>query len=183
MSIAEQVFVVGHRNPDTDSICSAIAYANLCQRQGRTNVIPGRAGSLNRQAEFVLESDLRRALSGDELDVERIRSLLDEAKWWGIDLDTAGLSYLFEQTLEEMMTRFVSAPDYLALLHSLVQAVELIRSIPLEVDLWMVQNLYYEMLQTNYPEFQGRAKGGDETAGEWVTQFSSLGEQLSIQVA
>ena len=56
MSQPERVFVVGHRNPDTDSICSAIAYAELCQRQGRTNVFAGRVGGLNRQTEFVLDA-------------------------------------------------------------------------------------------------------------------------------
>jgi len=56
MSRPERVFVVGHRNPDTDSICSAIAYAELCQRQGRDNVFPGRTGHLNRQTEFVLDT-------------------------------------------------------------------------------------------------------------------------------
>lgn len=56
MSRTERVFVVGHRNPDTDSVCSAIAYAELCQRQGRDNVFPGRAGNLNRQTEFILEA-------------------------------------------------------------------------------------------------------------------------------
>lgn len=52
----ERVFVVGHRNPDTDSICSAIAYAELCRRQGRANVFPGRVGPVNRQTEFILDS-------------------------------------------------------------------------------------------------------------------------------
>ena len=56
MSQPERVFVVGHRNPDTDSICSAIAYAELCQLQGRSNVFPGRVGGLNRQTEFVLDT-------------------------------------------------------------------------------------------------------------------------------
>jgi manganese-dependent inorganic pyrophosphatase len=56
MSRGERVFVVGHRNPDTDSICSAIAYAELCQLQGRKNVFPGRAGHLNRQTEFVFDT-------------------------------------------------------------------------------------------------------------------------------
>ncbi len=51
----ERVYVVGHRNPDTDSICSAMAYARLLQRQGRSEVRAGRAGHLNRQTEFVLE--------------------------------------------------------------------------------------------------------------------------------
>jgi manganese-dependent inorganic pyrophosphatase len=51
----DKVYVIGHRNPDTDSICSAIAYARLCQRQGRDEVQPARAGTLNKQTEFVLE--------------------------------------------------------------------------------------------------------------------------------
>jgi manganese-dependent inorganic pyrophosphatase len=56
MSQKERVFVVGHRNPDTDSICSAMAYAELCQQQGRHNVFPARAGHINRQTEFVLDA-------------------------------------------------------------------------------------------------------------------------------
>ncbi|GAB6082350.1 putative manganese-dependent inorganic diphosphatase [Desulfuromonas carbonis] len=50
-----RIFVVGHRNPDTDSICSAIAYARLRQRQGVEHILPARAGNVNRQTEFVLE--------------------------------------------------------------------------------------------------------------------------------
>jgi manganese-dependent inorganic pyrophosphatase len=53
---AKVVYVVGHRNPDTDSVCSAIAYARLRQRQGAVEVRPARAGNINRQSEFVLET-------------------------------------------------------------------------------------------------------------------------------
>lgn len=56
MSRPDKIYVVGHRNPDTDSICSAIAYAALCRQQGRDNVSPARAGHLNRQTEFVLDT-------------------------------------------------------------------------------------------------------------------------------
>lgn len=51
----ETIFVVGHKNPDTDSICSAMAYARLRQLQGVATVEPARAGTINRQTEFVLE--------------------------------------------------------------------------------------------------------------------------------
>ena len=51
----DTTYVVGHRNPDTDSVCSAIGYAALCRRQGREEVRPARAGEVNRQTEFVLE--------------------------------------------------------------------------------------------------------------------------------
>jgi manganese-dependent inorganic pyrophosphatase len=48
-------YVIGHKNPDTDSVCSAMAYARLRQAQGMANVQPARAGNINRQTEFVLE--------------------------------------------------------------------------------------------------------------------------------
>ena len=49
-----KIYVVGHRNPDTDSICSAIAYADLRRRQGLAAVSAARAGNINQQTEYVL---------------------------------------------------------------------------------------------------------------------------------
>ena len=46
--------VIGHRNPDTDSIVSAIAYAALKRQQGYTNCTPARAGRLTPQTEYIL---------------------------------------------------------------------------------------------------------------------------------
>ncbi|MEJ2698607.1 MAG: putative manganese-dependent inorganic diphosphatase, partial [Desulfuromonadales bacterium] len=51
----EILYVVGHKNPDTDSICSAMAYSRLRQLQGVDGVQAARAGNINRQTEFVLE--------------------------------------------------------------------------------------------------------------------------------
>ena len=50
------IYVVGHKNPDTDSICSAIAYANLKNilSNGDEAYIAGRAGAMNPETEFVL---------------------------------------------------------------------------------------------------------------------------------
>ena len=51
-----EVYVVGHRNPDTDSICSAIAYANLKnQITGTEDYRPFRAGKLNEETQYVLK--------------------------------------------------------------------------------------------------------------------------------
>lgn len=48
-------FVVGHINPDTDSVCSAISYAALKNRIGKKKYIPMRAGEINSETEFVLK--------------------------------------------------------------------------------------------------------------------------------
>ena len=49
-----KTLVIGHRNPDTDSIVSAIAYAELKRQQGWTRVEPARAGRLTPQTEYIL---------------------------------------------------------------------------------------------------------------------------------
>ncbi len=49
-----QTIVIGHRNPDMDSICAAIGYADLKTRLGVPNVVAGRAGATNERIDFVL---------------------------------------------------------------------------------------------------------------------------------
>ena len=49
-----EILVIGHKNPDTDSICSAIAYSELKNKLGQ-NTKPVRAGDLNKETEFVMD--------------------------------------------------------------------------------------------------------------------------------
>lgn len=50
-----KTLVIGHKNPDTDSICSAICYANLKQLVTGKCYEPGRAGKINSETQFVLD--------------------------------------------------------------------------------------------------------------------------------
>ena len=52
---AKKTIVIGHKNPDTDSICSAICYANLKQLQTGEPYVPARAGHINSETKFVLD--------------------------------------------------------------------------------------------------------------------------------
>ena len=55
MKNQEKIFVIGHKNPDTDSICSAIAYADIKNRTTQDKkYIPKRAGQINEETEYVL---------------------------------------------------------------------------------------------------------------------------------
>jgi len=74
----EKIFVIGHRNPDTDSVCSAIAYARLRRNQGLENIQAARAGHVNRQTEFVL-NQLKCPLPTLLLDVSpRVRDIVTD---------------------------------------------------------------------------------------------------------
>ncbi len=50
-----QTIVIGHRNPDMDSVCAAAAYAELKRAGGDANVVAARAGELNARVEFVFQ--------------------------------------------------------------------------------------------------------------------------------
>lgn len=51
----KKVFVIGHKNPDTDSICSAIAYAALKNKTNDGVFVPKRAGEVNNETKYVLD--------------------------------------------------------------------------------------------------------------------------------
>ena len=53
--MTKTTYVIGHSNPDTDSIASAIGYAALKQRQGDSSVIAAMAGAPNPQTRYILD--------------------------------------------------------------------------------------------------------------------------------
>lgn len=55
MKKQKKIFVIGHKNPDTDSICSAIAYCDIKNRTTQdSKYIAKRAGQINEETEYVL---------------------------------------------------------------------------------------------------------------------------------
>lgn len=78
-----KIYVVGHKNPDTDSICSAIAYARLKARITSQEYTPRRAGQLNEETQYVLDrfgvkapallSDLR--VQVKDVDLRKVEAL------------------------------------------------------------------------------------------------------------
>ncbi|MCM8710994.1 putative manganese-dependent inorganic diphosphatase [Clostridium sp. SYSU_GA19001] len=51
----EVLYITGHKNPDTDSICAAIAYAEFKNKTGTLKAIPVRLGDINRETRFILD--------------------------------------------------------------------------------------------------------------------------------
>lgn len=52
--MSDKIFIVGHKSPDTDSVCSAIALARLKELTGTADVVPCAAGKINKETEYVL---------------------------------------------------------------------------------------------------------------------------------
>ena len=57
--LTRPVYIIGHKNPDTDSICSALAYAYLKNHLEGGGYIAARAGQLNQETQYVLKMCIR----------------------------------------------------------------------------------------------------------------------------
>ena len=51
----DRIYITGHKNPDTDSICAALAYADFKNGSGEVEAIPVRQGDINLETKFILD--------------------------------------------------------------------------------------------------------------------------------
>jgi hypothetical protein len=136
-------------------------------------------GVLRRTAEFVLNSALRREFEAEKLNLERIATLVENARHDAVELDSAGLGYALHKRLDHMMEAVTASPHDLEGLREMEAAIGLAQSLSFDTDLWRVQNLYWQLLQTVYPDFAARS---DPAAQDWIAHFTALGQQLGIKV-
>jgi hypothetical protein len=134
-------------------------------------------------AEFVLNARLRRALGAEEVDMERIGTLLEAARVEGVPLDTDTLEYAFRQNMERMAEQFLDHPRDLLSFQRLETAANLVQRLPFRLNLWKIQNIYYRILETAQPELVQKATQGDESAQAWVGRLVALGEKLMVRMA
>ena len=99
------VNVIGHTNPDTDSLCSAIAYAYLKRQVTGDAYIAKRAGQINAESKFVLEyfqvdipdylGDVRTQVMdidvnrvqgvGEDISIKKAWEIMKEESWMTVD--------------------------------------------------------------------------------------------------
>ncbi|KPK85775.1 MAG: glycoside hydrolase, partial [Deltaproteobacteria bacterium SM23_61] len=138
--------------------------------------------SFQAAAEFSLNRSLRDALVAEEPPLDRVQSLLEEAKGLKIPLDEVSLGYALKETIERTAARFSAQPEDLGFLQKLEGLAALARSLPFPVDLWRVQNIYFQVDREAYPQFRSGAEKGDDPAKTWVSHFLSLGDKLYCRV-
>ena len=96
-------------------------------------------------------------------------------------MDTQWLEISLRKIIEKDMELFQENPkrENLQRMNTLVTIIFLF---PVQINLWRVQNIYYEVLQSLYSDVKEKADGGDEQARVWLAEFLHLGQRLSIDV-
>jgi alpha-amylase/alpha-mannosidase (GH57 family) len=137
--------------------------------------------SIAAAAEFVLNSELRAALEQAPIEKRRVLSLLQSARLEGVTLDTESLEFAYHRSLERAAEVFSTEPS-LTNLEAFYEAASVLMHLPFYVDLWKVQNYFYELLQRQHARQLALPPSGDEPAQRWIARFQSLAQLLRIKV-
>jgi alpha-amylase/alpha-mannosidase (GH57 family) len=138
-------------------------------------------GAILTAAEHVLNASMRNAFEEEPLRLETIEAILNSAALEGVTLDAAGLEMAVRRRAERTAEALAGQPKSFAHLQELDSVVSLIQSLPFEVNLRKVQNIFYTLLQDVYSDIKERAKK-DKKARSWAKVFGPLGEKLMIRV-
>ncbi len=132
-------------------------------------------------AEFVLNARLRTALGSNTPDPAYLRTLLEEARVWGIQFEKKELSHVLEQTLSRKSEQLKDNPTDISLIKNLLELIEISQMLPFDVDFWQVQNIYYMILVKVYPNVQMRTLWEEKKFRKWQEYFLSLGDKLLVR--
>ncbi len=131
--------------------------------------------------EFVLQRDLSDVLEAPELDMDRLRSLIDEMKRWSFKRDQTNLSFVASNCLNSLLARLKEHPEDMVLMEKITLSLELLLTLPLELDLWKAQNHYFHLTKSIYPDIVSQS-ALDPLAMQWVKTFDRLGDMLLVHV-
>ena len=136
--------------------------------------------ALTLAAGFAINAGLRRALETDPIDIAQMRSFLTLAKADQMPLETANLSYIADQRMKRAMVELQMSAGSLEVLERALTLARNLVELPIELNLWQAQNIWYEILSTaDY----ALTSLGEEDRPRWDKEFGDLGTCLSIDCA
>jgi alpha-amylase/alpha-mannosidase (GH57 family) len=138
--------------------------------------------ALQTAAEFILNIDMKRAFEAPWTKAEVIEDLLTKSIMKGIALDPGLLEMVIRKCFERLIAGFLQKRQDLSLLEALDDLAAIVGRFPFKVNLRTAQNIFYGLMQTDFPEMKQRSEKGDEAAAQWVSRFRSLGEKISVRV-
>ena len=130
--------------------------------------------------EFVLNTDIRKSLETEELDLEHLQKLVEEAKKWSFELDMTTLGFVASKKINSLMEELSRTPEDLSLLERIETIFRILSALPLEIDLWKTQNVCFSISKQLNGGMRRSAERGDQTAKEWVEHFDNLQDYLCV---
>jgi hypothetical protein len=133
--------------------------------------------ALTLAAGFAVNAGLRRVLETHPINLAQLRAYLARAKADQVPLETAELSYIADQRMKRAMVELQMSSGSMEMLNRALHLARTLAELPIEVNLWQAQNIWYEILRTSGYALTALPT---EERPRWDKDFIELGACLSI---
>lgn len=137
--------------------------------------------SMHMTAQFIVNAKLRHLLESNDLNPERVRHVLHEARDTGISLHHDELQHIFQNVMERKAETLEESPRDADALAELLTVAVVYNDLPFNVNVRRVQNTVYDLIDEPYRDMAAHADS-DEKAKAWAETFRSVAELLKIRI-
>lgn len=131
--------------------------------------------------EYVLNQELLALFQKKTIDAQKWELIIGELENWNLKTDTGMLAFQAALRLQNHFKCLVENPEERTLLRIIKSELTLYFEIPLPLNLYNIQNDYFQLAHTVYPK-QKKKRGIDRYAWEWIRHFESIQPYLGIKL-
>ena len=131
--------------------------------------------------QYTLNRELIASLNEETINIEKIRQTLDDLKRGNYLPDLKLLSVNSAKTITRLLSAIESEPQDVRQIIQVNQLFRFLSEFSLQMDLWSCQNMYYRIGVRMCHKKKEDMMSGDESASEWVKEYSLLGEHLGVR--
>jgi hypothetical protein len=102
---------------------------------------------------------------------------------WKVSVDSENIELLARHKLERLIDKLSTNQSDLALLQRVQEALEIFKLLPVELNYWQSQNIYYKIAKTTFRDVFLPTEAGYEDAHRWVSVFKYIGELLVFNIS
>lgn len=132
-------------------------------------------------AETALNLRLQKMFTTDSVEMDSLGEVVNEIKNWNVTVDHVSLEFIIRRKLEEFMAALREEPDDDQRLSEVLDLVESIAALPVGMNLWQAQNIYWDMLKHTPSTIQDGAEESN-TLGFRSEAVRTLGHMLYFNV-
>lgn len=103
--------------------------------------------------------------------------LLELVKREGVQVEESSIGYAAGNALTRLLKSIQETPQKTELLQQANVLVSILEMLPFKVNIWDAQNIYYSLLQAEFPSIGRRH---DQVSRSWAEAFLGLGEKLGV---
>ncbi len=133
-------------------------------------------------AEHITNRDIINLFNEDEINPERLEILMVDIKRWDIDLDKPTICYVANSRINALMEELSHRPEDISCINRIEEVLKLIKRLPIELDLWNAQNIYFSIGKEHFRSNKEKAETGSTVQKNWIQEFKKLGYHLHVKV-